>query len=439
MGLCCRWGTIFESESEVGMIDVIKRILDKNNEISDYEIIQTKTSSSQLFYVLDKLETNRVTKNVDTNVIIYHDHDEYRGSSSFIVNASDDENSISLKIDSAIAIAKKINNPKFVLADKTDDKLVTFDSISDANYNDACVKIADAIFSAKHDENGWINSVEIFVTNIEKHFVNSNGVDHTFNKSYLEVEIIPTYSNNNEEIELYLDFKMLELDYDLITKKVEDVLKQAKLRSNAVNIEDYMKHCPVVIQDEMLAMIMENFATDISYQSVFNKANHYQINDKICDYDLNITVGPYAKNAVYSYPFDNHGLVIKEVDIIKNGIVCANYGDFIYGQYLKKDKINGNASIIKVDTTNRCKITYPYLEICNFSSPQLEEATGYFGGEIRLAIYHDKDGNMIPVTNFSISGNIYHDIKEARFADSDVTLDYYKGPKYIIFDHMSVN
>ena len=185
MGLCCRWGTIFESESEVGMIDVIKRILDKNNEISDYEIIQTKTSSSQLFYVLDKLETNRVTKNVDTNVIIYHDHDEYRGSSSFIVNASDDENSISLKIDSAIAIAKKINNPKFVLADKTDDKLVTFDSISDANYNDACVKIADAIFSAKHDENGWINSVEIFVTNIEKHFVNSNGVDHTFNKSYL--------------------------------------------------------------------------------------------------------------------------------------------------------------------------------------------------------------------------------------------------------------
>ena len=37
------------------MIDVIKRILDKNNEISDYEIIQTKTSSSQLFYVLDKL------------------------------------------------------------------------------------------------------------------------------------------------------------------------------------------------------------------------------------------------------------------------------------------------------------------------------------------------------------------------------------------------
>ena len=38
-----------------------------------------------------------------------------------------------------------------------------------------------------------------------------------------------------------------------------------------------------------------------------------------------------------------------------------------------------------------------------------------------------------------VQPDIYHDIKEARFADTDVTLDYYKGPKYIIFDHMSVN
>lgn len=421
------------------MIDIIKSFLVKNNEISDYEIIQTKTRSSQLFYVLDKLETNRVTNNTDTKIIIYHDHDDYRGSSSFIINASDDKNSISEKINKAVEIAKKINNPKFVLANKTNDKLVNFESISDNNYNDICLNIANAIFKADHDDHGWINSVEIFVNDVTKHFINSNGVDHCFEKASLEVEIIPTYKNKNEEIELYLDFKMLELDYDLITAKVEDILKQAKLRSEAINITDEMKECPIVIQDEMLAMIMENFANDVTYQNIFNKSNHYHINDKICDYDLNISVGPYVKHAVYSYPFDNHGLVLKDVNIVNNGIVKANYGDMIYGQYLNEKNINGNASIIKVDTTNRIDLTTPYLEICNFSSPQLEEATGYFGGEIRLAIYHDQNGNQIPVTNFSISGNIYNDIKEASFGKEDTTLDYYSGPKYIIFKHMSVN
>lgn len=46
-------------------------MLKETKGVSDYRIVETKTESCELFYVLDKLETNRATNIEETVVTIY--------------------------------------------------------------------------------------------------------------------------------------------------------------------------------------------------------------------------------------------------------------------------------------------------------------------------------------------------------------------------------
>lgn len=421
------------------MIELVQQLLNENQEVSDYEIKKTITKSSQLFYVLDQLETNRITHNTDLNVTVYHDFEEYRGSSSFILNASDDGESIKDKINHAIETCKKVKNPYFHLKMPTREAIVEVKSIESENFNESCCKVADAIMKANHYQEGWINSVEIFLNHVIHRFINSKGVDLCYEKTTCEIEIIPTWKSAHEEIELYLNVKLMELDYDEITSKVEEVLKQAKYRSEAVALSEEMKHVPVLIQDEMMGVIMDNLAYNLNFSSVYNKANHYQKEDMICPYHFKMSVTPYVEKAVNSIPFDNHGVILKEHEIIHDGKVTGYWGDLMHGQYLNEDIISGSSRVFKVETDHREDFKLPYLEICNFSSPQLEESTGYFGGEVRLALYHDTNNKIVPITGFSVAGNIYEDIKEATFSKENVVLNNYAGPKYICFRNMQIS
>lgn len=420
------------------MMECLLKCLKENHEISDFEIRKTKTKSSQLFYVLDQLETNRVTNNTDINVTVYHDFEDYRGSSSFILNASDDEQSIQEKIAGAIETSKKVKNPFFHLQMPTREAVVEVKSIDVDNFNACCCKVADAVMKANHYQEGWINSVEIFLNHLENQFINSKGVDLSYDKTTLEIEIIPTWKNEKEEIELYLNYKTMDLDYDEITSKVEEILNQAQLRSKACAITEEMKHVPVVMSGEMLSLVVDNFGYDLHFSQVYNKGNHYHQGDVVCPYNFNLSITPYVEKAVDSYPFDSHGKILHEYEVIHDGKVKNYWGDLVYGQYLQADMISGNSRIMKVETDKRQNFDFPYLEICNFSSPQLEESTGYFGGEVRLAIYHN-NGKKIPVTGFSVSGNIYEDIKEATFSHENTVLNHYAGPKYICFKKMNIN
>ena len=53
------------------MIDILMSCLKANEEISAYEVSTKHTKSVQLFYVLNKLETNRYCENDDLSV--FHD------------------------------------------------------------------------------------------------------------------------------------------------------------------------------------------------------------------------------------------------------------------------------------------------------------------------------------------------------------------------------
>ena len=147
---------------------------------------------------------------------------------------------------------------------------------------------------ADHFKDVWINSTEIFVTNKETRFINSLGVDLSYSKTTLEVELIPTAKNSKgEEFELYLDVVQLDEDYSRVKSAVEDILRNAKYRAEAVPYDNKTMPVKVVAYgDDMLTTCFGTLKNDLSYANVLMQGNHYKKGTEIVPYNLGITLKP---------------------------------------------------------------------------------------------------------------------------------------------------
>ena len=328
------------------MMDNLISILKEEAAISSFEILKTHTQSVQLFYVLNKLETNRYTDNDDLSVTIYVEHDDKLGSSTLVLNAADDLISIKKKIKEAIDTAQKVDNEPFELEKDVDSSTKDVKSIDNRDLSDIALKAADAIIKADHFENGWLNSIEVFAQKKQVELLNSYGVKRSFEKTTLEAEVIPTFKGEIEEIELYLHFEMMDEDYAKITQRVEQVLKEAYYRSIAQKCDSL--DVDVLLSGEMRDLIFSSLAGDLNFASKYMKMNHYELNDELVPYDLNLSVVGCLDGASRSAPFDAHGSLIKDTTIVANGKVVQNWGDIRFGQYLKASHISGNANLVKV-------------------------------------------------------------------------------------------
>ena len=412
------------------MIDTLVNLLKEESAVDAYEIVASHTSSAQLFYVLNKLETNRYANNDDLSATIYVKHGDKLGTSSIVINKADDTASIKAKIKDAVNTAKQVDNEVFELEKDIDGTFQMIESIKEKDLSVIAQKVAQAIMKADVHKEGWLNSIEVFANKRKTRVLNSYGVDRSFEKTTIEAEVIPTWKGEKEEIELYLHFEIMSEDYEKITQKVEAILREAYYRSKATKPQNIK--ADVVLSGEMRDLIFSTLASDLSFGSKYMHLNHYELSDEVVPYDLDLSVKGVIKNASHSAPFDSHGTIIKDTKIISKGKVLQNWGDLRYGQYLKADHISGGANLVEVSVNDKGDaLKLPYLEIVNFSSPQLEENSGYCGGEVRLGLLHKEDGDIEPLTSFSISCNIYEALKSAEYSLEEETDESYSGPKYL--------
>ena len=406
--------------------------------ITDYELLMLDKDSRELFYVLDHLEINRAVKTQTVTIKVYVSDKKTTGLSNVFVTAADDEKSLKKKLSKAVAQAKAARNPYYPLEDKSenikDEKKISKD------LNEIAMDVAKAVFKANVYKNGWINSTEIFVSLLKEEFVNSNGIDHKTQGLKIEVECIPTWSNKKEEFELYKFYESNRIDLKQITAQIDEILNNAKLRSQAKTLREVSipEDVKVLVKDEMLEVILETIASDLNYQSRYMHENHYNANDKVSDNPFTITMKPVIAGCADSRKFDAHGTVLKPVKIIKDGVVKNNYGNIQFGYYLNEKKISGNLPVAELKAESSPYKKDKHLIIENFSAPQMESDSGYWGGEVRLARYFDGK-KYIPLTGFSIAGNIYEDLLKVGFSKEEDQTSRYKGPKYMIFKGIKIS
>ena len=412
--------------------------LKANKAITDYELSIVNKDSRELFYVLDNLEINRAVKVETVSVKVYVSDKKGTGSSLVAITAADDKKTLNKKINEAIKKAKQSKNQYYPLPEKTNNIIET--KTAKRDLNDIALNVAKAIFKADKYKNGWINSTEIFVSKFKNEFVNSKGINHVTNSFKIEVECIPTWSNNKEEFELYKFYQSGKIDYKGITKEIDEILTLAKYRSVAKTLKEVKlpKDIKVLVQSDMLDRIVSNLCGNLSYRSVFMKDSHYAKNDVVSNNKFTLTAKGQINGCTGSKKYDGNGIVLKSKTLIKDGVVKGNYGSQQFGYYLNEKNITGSLPVCELKAKASTYKKEKHLIIDSFSAPQLDEDSGYWGGEVRLARYFDGK-KYIPLTGFSISGLIYDDIKNVEFSKEDVILPWYKGPKYMMFKGIEIS
>lgn len=416
-------------------IKTITEILNKS-EISDYVLSVNEKLSRELFYVAKNLELNRAVDTRSVSVEVFVDHDSYRGSSMVVVTAADDEESFTGKLNEAVAKAGKISNPWFPIAEKCES--VVEESNVKEDLNVVAARVAEAVFRADKRKRVWLSATEIFVSETRRELFTSKGNHHVHSSFDIFCEIIPTVRLNGNESEVYKQIRRGDLNYRAITKEVKETMDNALLRARAKRITEVEipADVPVVVESEMIELIIRNLAENLSYQSAYHHMNHYEKNRQIADTDLNLTLCGSIRGVSSSCGFDDYGTKLTRKTIIRNGKAVSKHGDLRYAHYLKR-KATGEFNVASLSGEIEDISCVKHILIKNFSAPQLESSSGYFGGEVRLALYFDGE-RYIPLTSFSIAGNIYKDIRSVRVSKEQTVSSHYRGPKQMIFRGISI-
>ncbi len=420
------------------LINRLESLIKKQN-IELYQIETKKKTQYELFYVLQNLETSRCVETETATVTLYKQNEDLMGQASFNCTSGYSDKELEQMILKAYERCLFVINKKFELPENEEIEYMTNDY--EKSQEDVAYDIAKAIFASDNYKDGWINSTEIFVINEEKAFINSKGVNVNYKWNHVFIEMIPTWKGTKEEVELYFSKSFSKLDLDAITKMIDEKLNDAKGRAEAIEIPD-MKEVDCILGSSEAMQIFNMFASNASFHTIYNHMNKYNLNDQIqssddCD-KMNVLCTGYLENATSYSPIDSFGTKVIDTKVIENGVLTNLFGDCKNAYYLNQ-KPTGNPSCLKVNKGSISKedIKTPYLYCKDFSAFQLDMFTGYYGGEVRLAIYFD--GNKeIPVSGFTVSGNIYEDINHMRFSNEIECVDNYEGPKYL-FVKMSVN
>ena len=425
------------------MIDICK-VLKTNKEISDYKIISKSKESYELFFVKERLETVRSTDNNTQKVYVYVDHDNFRGSAAFSMSLNDTLEEIEEKISNAISTAKIINNQKYALP-----KDESLDRVLSSNFKDYAPKelgkkIYDVVVKASSQSKAQFNACEIFINKNITHIINSQNIDKKEVSYDAMIELIPTYDidSKGNSVELYKAIHISLFDEASLYKDICESLNDVTDRANAVKLNKKLD-CPILLRSEEIEQLVSEIAYNLNFATIYSKANLYNVSDNVqkdAEGDLlNVTMCGSLKGSAYSHLFDEDGLNLSKVKVIKDGVCVNTFGGNQFAQYLGK-KPTGNLSLIEVKPGS-LKLTdiknTKHLECVSFSGLQVDLANDYIGGEVRLAKYVDSK-HSTPYTSLSISGKVSDVLKSIKSSKSVVTSGRYKGPKYALVEGFKI-
>lgn len=390
----------------------MKRLVEilNRSSLADYQIVQKETVSHQAFFIKQQLDQHRISSVTHTKLTIYVDSPDKtrRGSATKEIYPNETDEQIrkdieSMKFDASLAMNKYyplVKNQQY------------FEERKEVDLVESLGNVIKAVQSIEDSETEKINSYEIFVDELRYHIYNSQDVDVTFNKTNEMVEIVINSLSQDHEVEVY---HMIEAGADQTTEAIRDeileVFKKANDRSKAQPVKK-MSNAHVIISGSDLKEFFDYFLAKINTQLIYSGMSQNKLHDIIqkgddCDKITLKTV----KEMAYSNgnePYSLEGVRAGNFTVLDKGEYVNYVGNSRFSYYLGLDDVM-YASNFAVEPGSKSieeMKKEPYLEIVQFSSFQVDEITGDFGGEFRLGYYYD--GNKVtPVTAGSVTINMY--------------------------------
>ena len=420
----------------------LKRILDATSGISAYRISENSRNSYELFFVHEYLETVRSTDTVDTDVTVYVEHDGAIGDSTFHVYASMTEDDIKEKIKTAASRAMLVSNQPYTLPEGGQLEAELPTDLDKYEPEQLGKMIADAVFSADHEEGCSINALEIFIYKDTARVVNSRGVDKKQTSFRVMIEAIPTFTDGDDSVELYEDYRFTEFNAEKLRAEIAEKMKEVADRAKAVKPEGGMT-VNVLLRPHEISELLYELSRDCNYQTIYSHANLHSVGDKLQNGDcdrLNVTMKAVVEGSERSAFFDEDGASLHDTVIIRDGEVCGSFGTTRFGQYLGVKEPSGSlrcASVGAGTLEDEQIKEKPYLDVVSMSGLQLDLYNDYIGGEIRLAYLFDGE-KTTPVTGISMSAKLSEALDTMRLSRKTDVNGPYEGPVRLLLKDITV-
>ena len=388
------------------MTEKIVEIL-KASRADGFEITDTVTLAYEFYFIKHKLDQNRVRDVEHINVKVFRKLEDGKilGSASGEIYPTLSEDEVRCEIDKLIARAENVQNPYYEL-----NKPVSFEQSQqgDIDVTRITKDFVNAMKEIQETDTEYLNSYEIFVKKNRSRFINSEGIDVSYEYPSSMIEVVVNASDESHEIELYRMYKAGTCDKEGLKKEISKVLKFGK---------DKLIAKPTPQLGKAVVVFPTSDAVQI-YSYFAGKSDAGMIYNKYSDWEIGRDIAPKAKgdkvtlkalkalpNSSTNFDVDAEGAVIKDKVLLENNIPksFSGAGRFRYYLGIEDSFIAYNYEVSGGSKTTDEIRSGKYLEVVEFSSFEVDAISGDIAGEIRLAYYHDGD-KVIPVSGGSVSG-----------------------------------
>jgi predicted Zn-dependent protease len=367
------------------------------------------------------------------------------------------EKPIAVQLESAIAAAKETDYeawdlptelPKDVPEVKSCDPKMAEDL--QGSIDSVTREIASAVTLPRKTA---FNSSELFMSVHDKELHLSNGLTHRSKQSRMYVEAAYSFAKDGRSDE-YLHTAWTISPKDIsVTHLFQEASDRAEISLDTK--KPLTGKYAVILDADVLAKLFNSTAFLLSARSEYLDLPHKKPGDDFISGatgDLvTITLDPSLDYGAVTTGMGDQGIVQKPLVLVEKNKVVTTAIDQQHGQYLKKKPGTYRGNMVleggALDRDQMIQAAPKVLEILQFSGLFIQETTGTFSSEIRLARLHDHTTGLVTtIKGGSLSGSIGDNFKFARFSKNRVKrseFDYgvatgYYGPEFALLSDVSV-
>lgn len=429
------------------MIDKIKNLLESKEKISAWTLTETKSKSTELFLIKDKLDINRATKIHEFSLRVFVDFEEnnekFKGDAKVEISPDDDKDILDNKIEQAIFSASFVKNKWYDLPDAEDGEYLTIKKHN--NISDLSDKY-DEVFETIFKDYGFeskLNSAELFAIESEKRVITSKGVDVVYPNSVFTFEIVTDNNEHDEKVEIFKDYTLTNIDLEELEKIIRLQLEETDGRAIAKR-HDKIDSIRLVLSGEAVEEFLQFYLYQATDSMIYMNMSRVELGKKFIkensNQSLNFMLNPALESSVFSRPVDDEGKKLSKYPLFEDGLAVNLRTGSRFSHYMNVEN-KGFVETFEVDGGNKELSDYlnsDYIEILAFSSFLMDPTTGDFGGEFRLAKLV-KDGETKYITGGAISENIFDQQDKMYFSKELEIRKNSLAPKAIIFDNIHIS
>lgn len=424
------------------MIERIKSALARCG-IDLWRINERLDETAELFFVKKQLDTRRSKDVHKFEVTVFRDvaadgkEKPARGFTSVQLIASMDDGEIDEKLKDAYYAAQFAANPYFEMPDPVRAPMVEeHGKLAQAPLAQSAGKMAKALFAPDVHEDAFVNSAEIFVCRVRRRILSSEGTDVSFVNTSVNGEFV-VQCKAPEDVEIHNQFEYEALDEAALSAKVSEALTFVRDRARAQKILKSGKYDLVLSGDavrELLSYYVSRSAASMVYAKYSTWQQGEDVQGEADGEKLDLTLRAF-------HPYSTEGIPTgADLPLLEGGKLllwhgpnrfCRYLGVKPTGEYQRIACANGTVAFDELKKG-------PVLWAVTFSDFQMDEASGHFGGEIRLAYLIDGDGKATPVTGGSVNGSILEAQKNLVFSKERYLTAGYDGPYAVRLKNVSV-